>query len=79
MALTLDLGLSPPSRASDVAKACALLLEAAHPAEADLRSELLLEILRDFKTAGIQIPYAGRDVRIFATPETQESPVRSAT
>ena len=50
-----------------------------HLAEADLRSELLLEVLRDFKAAGIQIPYPRRDVRVFATPETTESAVRSVS
>ena len=50
-----------------------------HLAEADLRSELLLEVLREFKAAGIQIPYPRRDVRVFATPETTESAVRSVS
>jgi small-conductance mechanosensitive channel len=96
------------SYASDVAKACELLLAAAKrqrrviveppaaarvkslgdngveleltvwiadPAagEAQLRSELLLEVLRTFGEHGIDIPYPRRDVRVLATPETGKS------
>jgi small-conductance mechanosensitive channel len=38
--------------------------------EAEVRSELLLDILRSFKAAGVEIPYPRRDVRIRTTPET---------
>ncbi len=41
--------------------------------ELDLRSEILKDILRTFAEAGIEIPYPRRDVRVLATPETQES------
>lgn len=41
--------------------------------EADLRSDLLLDILRTYKAHGIEIPYPRRDVRLIATPETPET------
>jgi small-conductance mechanosensitive channel len=47
--------------------------------EADLRSGLLLDILRTFKQHGIDIPYPRRDVRLIATPATAEMPAASAT
>ncbi|MGE5093533.1 MAG: mechanosensitive ion channel domain-containing protein [Betaproteobacteria bacterium] len=40
--------------------------------EADLRSALMMDILRTFKAGGIDIPYPRRDVRLIATPEMQE-------
>jgi small-conductance mechanosensitive channel len=42
--------------------------------EADLRSEVLREVLGRFAGAGIEIPYPRRDVRLIATPETPNSP-----
>jgi small-conductance mechanosensitive channel len=42
--------------------------------EANLRSELLLDILRTFRQHGIEIPYPRRDVRLIATPATPETP-----
>lgn len=45
--------------------------------DADLKSELLKDILRTFKAEGIQIPYPRRDVRILATPETPQFPAKS--
>ena len=45
--------------------------------DADLRSELLKDILRTFKAQEIQIPYPRRDIRILATPETPQLPVAS--
>jgi small-conductance mechanosensitive channel len=47
--------------------------------EGDMRSELLKEVLRVFRTEGIQIPYPRRDVRIITTPETIKSPSVSIT
>jgi small-conductance mechanosensitive channel len=47
--------------------------------EADLRSDLLKDILRTFKAEGIEIPYPRRDVRVLATPETPETPIASRT
>jgi len=41
--------------------------------EGEVRSGLLLDILRAFKTHGIHIPYPRRDVRLIATPETQKT------
>ncbi|MGZ5581522.1 MAG: mechanosensitive ion channel family protein [Usitatibacter sp.] len=41
--------------------------------EGDLKSELLKDVLRSFKAHAIEIPYPRRDVRVFATPATQES------
>jgi small-conductance mechanosensitive channel len=48
-------------------------------ADSDIRSELLVEILRSFRAAGIEIPYPHREVRLSATPETQKSPAQSTT
>jgi len=39
--------------------------------ESDLRSEIYRAILKSFREAGIEIPYARRDVRVLATPETK--------
>lgn len=47
--------------------------------EGQLRSEVLKEILREFRRAGIEIPYPRRDVRLLATAETQDPPSQSAT
>jgi len=47
-------------------------------ADADIRSELLVEVLNDFRGAGIEIPYPHREVRLLATPETGISNVHSA-
>jgi small-conductance mechanosensitive channel len=47
--------------------------------EANLRSALLLDILRTFKQHGIEIPYPRRDVRLIATPATPEMPSVSNT
>ncbi len=47
--------------------------------EGDMRSELLNEVLKAFRSEGIVIPYARRDVRILATPEMQNSTAQSAT
>jgi small-conductance mechanosensitive channel len=40
--------------------------------EGDLRSELLIGIVKAFRERGIGLPYATRDVRMIATPETQD-------
>ncbi len=40
--------------------------------ELALRSDLLRDILRTFKSEGIEIPFPQREVRILATPETGE-------
>ncbi|HXS52200.1 MAG TPA: mechanosensitive ion channel domain-containing protein, partial [Usitatibacter sp.] len=45
-----------------------------HLGEAELKSLLLLDVLKSFKAAGIEIPYPRRDVRMIATPETPETP-----
>lgn len=45
--------------------------------EAELRSALLLDLLKSFKAAGVDIPYPRRDVRLIATPETQETSMSS--
>jgi small-conductance mechanosensitive channel len=42
--------------------------------EGDLRSELLKDLLKAYRTAGIQIPYPRREVRLIATAETRENP-----
>jgi small-conductance mechanosensitive channel len=47
--------------------------------EAELRSELLKEVLRSFREHAIEIPYPRRDVRLIATPETPENPIPSRT
>jgi small-conductance mechanosensitive channel len=47
--------------------------------EAQLRSELLLEVLRTFREHGIDIPYPRRDVRVLATPETGKTASTSTT
>ena len=46
-------------------------------ADSEIRSELLIEIIREFRAAKIEIPYPHREVRVLATPETQNSPVQS--
>jgi small-conductance mechanosensitive channel len=43
--------------------------------EGDLRSDILRGLLRAFRSRGIEIPYPRRDVRLIATPETQENPL----
>jgi len=48
-----------------------------HLGEAELKSLLLLDVLKSFKAAGIEIPYPRRDVRMIATPETPETPTSS--
>jgi small-conductance mechanosensitive channel len=45
--------------------------------EAELRSALLLDVLKSFKAAGVDIPYPRRDVRLIATPGTGEIPAAS--
>jgi small-conductance mechanosensitive channel len=45
--------------------------------EGDLKSELFMAIHRSFREAGIEIPYPRRDVRLLATAETNETPVKS--
>jgi small-conductance mechanosensitive channel len=47
--------------------------------EGELRSALLMDVLKTFKTNGIDIPYPRRDVRLIATPETPERPTSSRT
>jgi small-conductance mechanosensitive channel len=47
--------------------------------EAAMRSELLIEIVRAFQSHRIEVPYPRRDVRVLATPETQEKPSTSGT
>ena len=46
-------------------------------ADSQIRSELLIEVIRDFRAARIEIPYPHREVRLSATPETQNPPVQS--
>jgi small-conductance mechanosensitive channel len=46
--------------------------------DADLRSELLKDVIRTFRTQGIEIAYARRDIRILATAEMQDSIAKSA-
>jgi len=46
-------------------------------ADSEIRSELLLEIIRDFRAARIEIPYPHREVRLSTTPEMQKSPSQS--
>ena len=45
--------------------------------EAALRSDILKEIVRQFRAHAIEIPFPKRDVRLLATPETQEKPSTS--
>ena len=54
-----------------------LTLWIADPAvgEGDLKSDLLKDLLRAFRAHAIEIPYPRRDVRVIATPATQEFPV----
>jgi small-conductance mechanosensitive channel len=42
--------------------------------EGDLRSELLIDILKAFKAHGIEMPYPRREMRSIATPEMRDSP-----
>jgi small-conductance mechanosensitive channel len=53
----------------------------ANPAigEPVVRSELLLDVLKSFKAAGVEIPYPRRDVRILAATETENRPSRPVT
>lgn len=45
--------------------------------EGDLRSDLLKEVLSAYRQAAIQVPYAMREVRLIATPETPKNPSTS--
>ena len=47
--------------------------------EGDLRSELLKDVLKAYRTAGIEIPFPRCEVRLIATDETGEihSPPRA--
>jgi small-conductance mechanosensitive channel len=45
--------------------------------EGDLRSDLLKEVLRAYREAGIEVPYAVREIRMIATAETPKQPVES--
>ena len=47
--------------------------------EGDLRSALLVDILRTFRANRIEIPYPRRDVRLIATGATPENPVQSTS
>lgn len=47
--------------------------------ESELKSELFKGILKRFKAAGIEIPYPRRDVRVIATPATQDFHAPSST
>ena len=47
--------------------------------EADVCSEVLLDLLRSFKAAGVEIPYPRRDVRLLATAATENIPLISST
>ena len=42
--------------------------------ESELRSELLKDVLRTFRSEGIEIPYPRREIRVIATPEMANSP-----
>ncbi len=42
--------------------------------EGDMKSELLKDVLKAYRAAGIQIPYPRREVRMIATGETGEKP-----
>ncbi len=42
--------------------------------EGDLRSELLKDVLKAYRTAGIEIPFPRREVHLIATGETRETP-----
>ncbi len=46
--------------------------------EGDLRSDIYKAILKRFRAAGIELPYPRRDVRLLATPATEETAARSA-
>ena len=45
--------------------------------DADLKSDLYKALLAGFRGAGIEIPYPRSDIRLLATPETKESPVKT--
>jgi len=47
--------------------------------DSDLRSELLKEILRTFKTQKIELAYNRGEIRLIATPEIQENAVKTVT
>jgi small-conductance mechanosensitive channel len=47
--------------------------------EGDLKSDIYKAILKSYREARIEIPYPRRDVRLLATPETQESTNQSVT
>jgi len=46
--------------------------------EGDLRSDILKEVVQGYREAGIELPYARRDVRLIATPATAETSAQSA-
>jgi len=45
--------------------------------EGDLRSDLLKDVIRSYRAAGITIPYARREMVMIATPETTNSDATS--
>jgi small-conductance mechanosensitive channel len=45
--------------------------------EGDLRSDVLVEVLRAFRKAGISIPYARREIHVIATGETPKTSTQS--
>jgi small-conductance mechanosensitive channel len=45
--------------------------------EGDLRSDILKEVVKAFRAAGITLPYARREVVTIATPEMKNSPATS--
>ena len=45
--------------------------------EGDLRSDLLIDILKAYKARGIEMPYPRRDIRVIATPEMQDSALKT--
>jgi small-conductance mechanosensitive channel len=47
--------------------------------EGELKSAIYKDILKSFKAHGIEIPYPRRDVRLLATPETNNFPASSST
>jgi len=46
--------------------------------EGDLRSDILKEVVEGYRGAGIALPYARREVRVIATPETPGTAAKSA-
>ena len=45
--------------------------------EGDLKSELLRDVLKTYRAEGVEIPYPRRDIRMIATPETENNPIAS--